>query len=307
MEVEIDLVYKAIDGDQDAFGSLIKTYYEEIYQIAFGITGSPLDAEDLAQETFIKAYTSISQLRNPDRFKIWLRKIAQNICMDWLRSNMQQNLPIDDLSNDTQLTFPSADERLIREDFEEALTLALSSLSKEDVGILRLFYIYGFDYSQIMRVSGLSYSALTSRLHRIRKRIKTITGDYILTTKAESAFTILSGGAKYMKIGLGFSDSVLSTIRTVEYAQPTETDRQFLCGISFIFLCPLLCGAIQSQHILDDMCNWSLLCNRYSEKIFMLLVCHHQVTRRPFVGTHFQLWHTVTSSLCSTLPIRPSR
>ncbi len=97
MEIDSDLVRRALNGNSEAFGLLTKMYRQEIYAIALGIAGDPTDAEDLTQEAFIKAYLSLSQLKEPEKFGPWLRRIAQNHCRDWVRTHGQQYPPMDNL------------------------------------------------------------------------------------------------------------------------------------------------------------------------------------------------------------------
>jgi RNA polymerase sigma-70 factor (ECF subfamily) len=231
MEADTDLVYRALKGDSDAFGLLVRMYREEVYAIALSIAGDPTDAEDLAQEAFIKAYLNLSQLKHPERFGAWLRRIARNHCKDWLRTHAEQYLPIDDLFSQEQFTFPPADDRILSEDFGRMLASALSALKKEDEQILRLFYMCGFKYDEITRVNGISYSAAASRLHKAKKRIKALIDGHISPSEARSAMTALSGGVEYMKLGL--STDILDGIRAVEYAQSAEIEkRQFFCGVN---------------------------------------------------------------------------
>jgi DNA polymerase III sliding clamp (beta) subunit (PCNA family) len=94
-----------------------------------------------------------------------------------------------------------------------------------------LLYVYGFKYDEITRVSGLSYSAAASRLHKAKKRIKALIDGYIPPSDAGPAIMALSGGMEDMK--LGFSTDILEGIRAVEYAQNIEDEkRQFLCGVN---------------------------------------------------------------------------
>ena len=225
---EIELVQKAQNGNVEAFGSLVGIYRDKIYAIALSISKNSADADDLTQEAFIRAFINLAQLKNPERFGAWLKNLIHNLCIDWIRKNSQQHLPIHDLFNDLQLTFPSPEEKLLQDNLDKALAYALSSLSKEDEKIIKLFYIHGFDYGEIMRISGLSYSAATSRLHKAKKKIKAMMDNYVTSTIMAS-----SGGADYMMVKLGLSYDVLNGIKAVEYAQSTEiTQRQFLCGIN---------------------------------------------------------------------------
>lgn len=230
METGSYLAQRVMNGDSEAFGLLVKMYREEIYAIALGIAANSADAEDLTQEIFIKAYLNLTQLREPGKFDAWLRRIARNHCRDWLRTRAQQHLPIDDLFAEDQLTFPPADEGIINEDFGRALATALSSLKAKDEQILRLFYIYGFRYDEITRVTGLSYSAAANRLHKAKKRMKALIDGYIPPSKAGSAIMTLSGGMRNMELGL--STDILGGINAVEHAQCIEPEkRNFLCGI----------------------------------------------------------------------------
>jgi len=225
------LVRRTLSGDRNAFGLLVEMYRDEVYAIALGIARNPMDAEDLAQEAFIKAYLNLPQLKHPERFGPWLRHIAWNQCRDWLRTHAEQYLPIDDLSAEEHLAFPPADEKILSEDFGRILVSALSSLKQEDEQILRLFYVYGFRYAEITRASGMSYSAATSRLHKAKRKLRALIDSHISPSEAGSVIAALSGGVEYMELGL--SVNVLNGIRAVEYAQSAEhEERHFLCGVN---------------------------------------------------------------------------
>ena len=229
--MEADLVHKSLNGDKDAFGSLVRAYSEEVYAIAMAITGDPTDAEDLTQEVFIKAYLNLGQLKQPDSFGAWLRRIARNHCKDWLRTHLEQYLPLDDIYVQQQLTFPAADERILSGDFGKAFASALSSLKPDDEQILRLFYVHGFKYDEITRANGISYSAATSRLHKAKKRIKALIDGHIPPSEIGSTVMALSGGVENLELGL--SNDILNGIKMVERAQSTETEkRRFLCGVN---------------------------------------------------------------------------
>ena len=85
METDSDLVYRTLEGDQDAFGLLVKAYSEEVYAIALSIVGDPMDAEDLSQEAFIRAYRNIKHLKPERKFFPWFYQILKNLCISHLR------------------------------------------------------------------------------------------------------------------------------------------------------------------------------------------------------------------------------
>ena len=79
------LVKRTLKGDKDAFNQLVAKYQTRVYGLAVNILRNFSDAEDLAQEAFIRAYLSLHQLRDPAKFGAWLYRITQNLCRRWLQ------------------------------------------------------------------------------------------------------------------------------------------------------------------------------------------------------------------------------
>ncbi|HHF42417.1 MAG TPA: sigma-70 family RNA polymerase sigma factor, partial [Candidatus Aminicenantes bacterium] len=73
---ETKLVQAALEGDEAAFEALVKKYYRKVYQLAVSITNNPAEAEDLAQEVFIKVYSSLSQFQGQSSFGTWLYQVT---------------------------------------------------------------------------------------------------------------------------------------------------------------------------------------------------------------------------------------
>jgi len=76
-------VARSRDGDPDAFADLVRTHQRMIHHLAFRMTGSLAEADDLAQETFVRAYRRISDFQSNAKFSSWLYRIALNLCLDW--------------------------------------------------------------------------------------------------------------------------------------------------------------------------------------------------------------------------------
>src|SRR6476646_3809444 len=79
------------NGDHAAFESLIKDYQRMIHSICYRMTGSMTEAEDLAQETFIRAFQELTRFRAEARFSSWLYRIAMNLCLNWRKSHQRRN------------------------------------------------------------------------------------------------------------------------------------------------------------------------------------------------------------------------
>src|SRR5687768_9203764 len=81
-----DLVESARRGDVAAFGELVRRHQGQVIAVAISILGDRAEAEDLAQETFIRASRNLDLLADPEKFPRWVRRIAFGVCIDWLRS-----------------------------------------------------------------------------------------------------------------------------------------------------------------------------------------------------------------------------
>ena len=84
-EEEQAIVRRVQDGDVNAFGDLVAAYEKNVYNLALRMTGSAQDAEDMAQEAFLKAYSSLAGFRGESKFSVWLYRIVSNVCLDFLR------------------------------------------------------------------------------------------------------------------------------------------------------------------------------------------------------------------------------
>ena len=84
-EEELRLVRRVQSGEADAFEELVRAHEKTIYNLALRMVGNPQDAEDMAQEAFLKAYRSLPEFRGESKFSVWLYRIVSNVCLDHLR------------------------------------------------------------------------------------------------------------------------------------------------------------------------------------------------------------------------------
>lgn len=124
-EQEALTVQRVLDGNADEYEKLVLEYQKNVYNLALRMTGDPEDAADMAQEAFIKAYSSLSGYRGDSKFSVWLYRIVSNVCLDFLRAKKRRqtvSLSVtDDDGEDTELDI--ADESKSPERiFERAMT-----------------------------------------------------------------------------------------------------------------------------------------------------------------------------------------
>jgi len=152
------LVRRAIAGDQDAFGELAETCRPWVYGLCFRLVGDGLTAEDLAQETFLRAMRDLPQLRDETRFRPWLTRVAVNVCRMHLRRILGR--PQEDALSEDQ--GPCRQARRSPEGPADALLMLPASHRR----LLALFYGEGLSHRELSEVLSLSASAVKSRLHR---------------------------------------------------------------------------------------------------------------------------------------------
>ena len=180
-EQEAQIVNKVLRGDVNAFEKLVVEYEKNVYAIAQRMTGNPEDAADMTQETFIKAYNSLSAFRGDRKFSVWLYRIATNVCLDFLRSRSRKptvSLSVeDDEGEETQLDIAdesqSPEALLERGLTRDAVRRGLEQLSPEYRQILLLREIQGLSYEEIADTLDLEVGTVKSRIFRARKRLCT--------------------------------------------------------------------------------------------------------------------------------------
>ncbi len=159
------MVTAALAGDDEAFETVIRTYSRRVYGVAYAIVQDIAEAEDIVQDTFLKAHHQRGKLREPEKFPAWLLSVARNAARDRLRRRRPQagEDVFDTLPDHTTITPGSA---LEQEEREARLRRALASLPEEHRTALTLRYLDGLDYRAIESAMGLSNGALRGILGR---------------------------------------------------------------------------------------------------------------------------------------------
>jgi len=186
---DTQLVNRTLEGDMSAFGVLVDRYRGLVYGLACHVLGRFHDAEDVAQEAFIKAYDSLASLKDKTKFGNWLRVITLNLCKMWLRKSMRESLfeppslhgEEDDEESalfckediaSSLATDITPEDICINKEFQETVFTALSALPPKNQAVITLFYLDDFSYKEIGDFLNLPVSTVQSRLQRARKQLK---------------------------------------------------------------------------------------------------------------------------------------
>lgn len=167
---EAQILVRAQQGDDEAFSYLVETYHRQVYNLCYRMLGNPNDAEDAAQEAFIRAYKNIHRYDLGRKFSTWLLTIANNYCIDQHRKRKLDTfsydaLPVPDLEDRK----PSLEQNFVGEEKEQEAFALLDHLKPKDRSAVILRYWYEYSYEEIAETLSLSVSAVKSRLHRARR------------------------------------------------------------------------------------------------------------------------------------------
>ena len=175
---ENEIIRSVLRGNVNDFEKLVTAYEKNVYSLALRMVGDPEDAADMTQETFIKAYRSLSSFRGDSKFSSWLYRIASNVCLDFLRSRSRHpQVSLSSSDEDDRTTFELPDmsrnpeEQLMKKLSMEAVRRGLEQLPEQQRQILVLRELGGLSYAELARILGLEEGTVKSRIFRARKRL----------------------------------------------------------------------------------------------------------------------------------------
>ena len=180
---DITLARRAAAGDETAFGEIVEQYSRLIYNIILRSVASPEDAADISQETFLKAWRSLSSFRGDCALSTWLCRIAINCARDHLRAagrhpTVSLTVSDDDGDDDRVADIPDSDpsrmpeEAAARQEDIAAVRAAIDALPDEQRLIVTLRDIEGLSYLRIAEILDLEMGTVKSRLNRARAAVK---------------------------------------------------------------------------------------------------------------------------------------
>mgnify|MGYP001599532287 CR=1 FL=1 len=153
------------------FEEIVNQHQRDLVNFHYRFVGNRPEAEDLAQDTFIKAYKKFDTLKEPDKLKSWLFQIARNTVIDFFRKNKNKPFVMDSaiLENIADTASIDYQGRVAQMEVSKELERCIAQLVKEDRAIIKLLYYEGFSYKEIGELLHMNQNTLKSRLHRARK------------------------------------------------------------------------------------------------------------------------------------------
>jgi len=168
----------ARDGDSEAFRALVERHSRAVFRLAYRMTGSAQDAEDVVQETFLKAYRQLGRFESRANFSTWLHRIAVNCSIDLIRSRPHREAghdaaDLDQLGNDDPSQRQVSPERLmLSTEVQDRVAGAMSSLSVMERSAFTLRHFEGQSIEEISRALGLKTNATKHSIFRAVKKMR---------------------------------------------------------------------------------------------------------------------------------------
>lgn len=164
-----DLVARVMLGDQNAFGMLVNRHQTLLYRHACGMGLDHDTSLDIVQDAFVRAYDSLADCHDPERFRAWLARIGRNLCLDHLKNIRQTSIPLSRLERAGEIP----DGRHAGEgDVERTLREALLRLPPALREAFLLKHDAGYTYDEVAELTDTSPSAAKMRVHRAREALR---------------------------------------------------------------------------------------------------------------------------------------
>ncbi|MCY4403320.1 MAG: sigma-70 family RNA polymerase sigma factor [Candidatus Poribacteria bacterium] len=240
---DVELIRNVLSGDESAFSTLVEKYQKQIHALAWRKIGDFHIAEEITQDTFLKAYQKLASLKQPHRFSGWLYVIATRCCQDRLRKKQIETEPLDEMDSEEVET--EAYSRYVAEQEAKVTVEAqrnvvkrlLANLPESERTVITLHYFGEMTCEKMSEFLGVSVNTIKSRLRRARNRLK----------KEES---MIREAISNFKISPILTENIMQEVSQIELAAPSNSKPMipWIIGVSGALLIVLMLG-IGSQYL----------------------------------------------------------
>lgn len=173
-------IKEVLKGDQNAFAEIVELYKDKVYQLCYRMLGNAHEAEDMAQEAFIRAYVNISRFNTDLKFSTWLYRIATNLCIDRIRKKKPDYYLDAEVAGTEGLTLYSQipasqlapDEEVSKIELQEIIQNEILKLPEKYRAVIVLKYIEELPLLEISKILDLPIGTVKTRIHRGREALR---------------------------------------------------------------------------------------------------------------------------------------
>ena len=169
-------VEQSRNGDHAAFGELIRAHQDLIHSLTYRMTGSVADCQDLAQETFIRAYRQLDSFNGSSKFSSWLYRIAVNACLDWRRGENRRSKLLSSWGEMARTDSSGAEPGEGHEDLSCDVQCALMKLPDKQRAAIILTVYGGHNHAEAAKILGCSETTVSWRIFSARRKLRRILG-----------------------------------------------------------------------------------------------------------------------------------
>lgn len=170
------LINQIVEGDTNAFAILVDRYKDLVFTLALRMLKNREEAEEVAQDTFIKTYKSIETFKGDSKFSTWIYRVAYNTSLDRIKKNRKHlnNVEINEFTAHQVVTIDNALDNMEVKEREEAIQRCIDELPSEESFLLTLYYFDDLSLNEISKIVGITANSIKVKLFRSRKKLATI-------------------------------------------------------------------------------------------------------------------------------------
>jgi RNA polymerase sigma factor (sigma-70 family) len=173
---DINYIEQILEGNRNAFSYLVDRHKNKAYNLAFRICGNQEEAEELTQDSFMKAYRSLKSFKMKSSFATWLYRIVYNTTISHVRVKKKGLLSLEDFPADATdfIGTSTSDEEAEKEYRTSLVNFALQKINEEERGLISLYYYEEMSTDEISEVTGINKSNIKVKLFRARQKMQEI-------------------------------------------------------------------------------------------------------------------------------------
>lgn len=185
MDDELKLIERARRGDEAAFEAVVRRHKNRIYRTCLAMLGDPVEADEAAQDVFVRLYDNFRKFRGESRLSTWLYRVAFNGCADRLRKSRSERMDRTELAGMDPPSSDRPDRWLEEKETAARLRRALDELPEEFREVVILRELEGCDYAEISEILDVPIGTVESRLFRGRQKLKDLLSGGLFGTVVE--------------------------------------------------------------------------------------------------------------------------
>lgn len=170
------LINQIVEGDTNSFTILVDRYKDLVFTLALRMLKNREEAEEVAQDTFIKTYKSLDTFKGDSKFSTWIYRVAYNSCLDRIKKNKKHlnDVEINEFTAHQVIVIDNTLDKLEIVEQKEAIQRCINFLPSEESFLLTLYYFDDLSLDEISKIVGMTSNAIKVKLFRSRKKLATI-------------------------------------------------------------------------------------------------------------------------------------